>query len=248
MRIPHVRALLACLLVLGLAVVPAAAEDPDPPEECYQTDVDEDGEPTGPEFCTLDTWFTDSGTKAGNVAATGGTDYPTWDTEEPNASVAAGAGGGYFGNGTLWQLEADRDPTVIPTFEGEFTGNIDNLVITMYMFTAADPDEGFLMGARLLVDGEEAYVVEEATVPLESGGDAVMRTTFALDGVHDAMTSSFRGFPDDAADETRTVTLQLAPYAIATTTAILVYDTTEVPSSLTFNAPDLEGLTTLRGF
>src|SRR5687767_7972181 len=120
-RVRVSRCLLATMLVLSIASAGAAQEP-----VCYQTAVDAEGNPTGPSYCTQQTWFTDSGTKAGNLAATGATEYPTWDTTAPTASVASGAGGGFFSNGAGRQMASDpqTDAATGATFTGTYTGDL----------------------------------------------------------------------------------------------------------------------------
>jgi hypothetical protein len=235
-RLPARVALAAALAVAAVAL-PAAADDGDEEGQiCYQTEVDEDGEPTGPVFCTLETWFHRAETHAGNLGATDAGGFPSWSTEEPSDSVSTGAGGGYLGNGTFWQTQGDDDPTYAPTFEGSFTGNIDNLDVTMYLFAPGRQDEAdILMGVKLVVNGQEVGWIDQANLPLQPGGDAVLVTGFRLTRVHDAMEAFGVETGEEAEHDIR---LQVVPYAIATTTAILVYDTSEVPSGMVFNATD----------
>lgn len=202
---------------------------------CYHTEFDEEGAPTGPSFCREDVWFHQAETKAGNLAATGQTEFPSWDTEEPTASVTEGAGGGYLGNGTAWQMQGAYDPAVNPTFHGSFTGNIESLAIDMYLFAPGrQNDETFPMGVSITIDGEQVVWVPSVDLPLEPGGDAVLRTEVLFTGL-DAAMEDFGVTSDETTEHE--IELVLTPYAIATTTAILVYDTTEVPSGMVFNLP-----------
>src|SRR5687768_10062565 len=124
------RLLLLLVLVLSLATA-GYAEEP----VCYQTAVDAEGNPTGPLFCTQQVWFSDSGTKAGNLAATGATSYPGWDTTAPATSVSGGAGGGFFSTGVGRQMASDpqSDAATGATFTGTFTGDLDTMLVTMYL-------------------------------------------------------------------------------------------------------------------
>jgi hypothetical protein len=234
------RIALAAALAIAAVALPVAAQEENDEENdeavCYHTEFDEEGNPTGPEFCTLEAWFHRAETHAGNLGATGATGYPSWSAEEPTASVTAGAGGGYLGNGTFWQTGNDDDPTYAPTFEGTFTGNIDNLDVTMYLFAPGRQNEAdILMGIKLVIDGQDVGWISETNLPLEPGGDAVLMTGFVLTGIHDAMTLMGLETGDDVEHDLR---LQIVPYAIATTTAILVYDTSEVPSGMVFNTAE----------
>lgn len=225
-------------LVAALAV-PATAEE----GACYQTAVDEEGNPTGPMFCTQQVWFTDNGTKAGNLAATGMTDFPTWDTTEPTTSVTGGAGGGYFTNGVGRQMASDpeSDAYLGATWEGAFTGNIDNMVVELFMFApataAADPPGAYIGSIELHVDGQQVMLPTQADLELEPGGDAVLTTSFAITDVHRAMETYGLETGDDVEHDVR---FFFSAYGLASATAIVVYDTTEVPAGITFNVAELD--------
>jgi MoxR-like ATPase len=92
-----------------------------------------------------------------------------------------------------------------------------------------------LMGVKLVVNGQEVGWIDQANLPLQPGGDAVLVTGFRLTRVHDAMEAFGVETGEEAEHDIR---LQVVPYAIATTTAILVYDTSEVPSGMVFNATE----------
>ena len=125
------------------------------------------GNRTGPLYCTQQVWFADSGTKAGNAAATGAATYPSWDTTAPTTSVQGGAGGGFLTTGVGRQM-------------------------------APDPQT-------------------DAATGVDSGPDVV----------HD-------------------IRLFFSAYGLVSATGVVVYDTTEVPGGITFNAAPLpEGLVTV---
>lgn len=224
-----IAALLACLLA-----VPAAA-DGDIDADCYVRDE--------VEYCERSVWFTPAETKVGNLAATGATAFPTWDEEEPTASVTAGAGGGYAANGTFRQTEGNSDPTFMATFVGAHEGRIDNLDVTLYLFAPGRQNETtFSASADLLVDGARVMSFDQADLPLAPAGDAVLSTAFAVTDVEAALLR--KGIDPQATHE---ITVAVTGYAIATTSAVFVYDTTEVPAGMVFNAPVLrEGVPTFR--
>jgi hypothetical protein len=232
--------LLVIALTLGLGVVPAiAAEDGEP--DCYFTEFDEEGEPVGPEFCTTEVWFKQAETLAGNLGATDAHAYPSWDTEPPSASVSAGAGAGFLTIGPPRQMASnpDTDPYFGATFEGSYTGNIDNLVIEMYMFapaTAASDTGNYVGSIELGIDGTLVLWPTQVDLPTEEGGDAALKTTFAITNIHDAMQMEGLETGEGVEHEVR---FFLSGYGLASGTAIVVFDTTEVPSGMVFNTPEL---------
>ena len=220
------------LVVVALAIAaPSIAQA----ETCYYKAFDALGNPIGPAYCTTDVWFHQAQTKAGNLAATGQTGSPTFDTTKPTASVTSGAGGGYFTNGAEWQVQGTRNEATGGTFVGSFTGAIDNIGVTMYMLAPGkQQDPTYAFGYIVEVDGKEIGRGPNVDVPLESGGDAARKASFVLTEVPAAMEQAGVVTGDGVQ---HTIRIYLTAYPIATTTGVFVYDTTEVPSGLTFNIP-----------
>jgi hypothetical protein len=222
----------ALLVVLALAIAaPSIAQA----ETCYYKAFDALGNPIGPAYCTQDVWFHQGQTKAGNLAATGQTPGPTFDTTRPTASVTSGAGGGYLTNGAEWQVQGTRNEATGATFTGTFTGAIDNLGITMYMLAPGkQQDPTYSFGFIAEVDGKEIGRSANVDAPLESGGDAALKSSFVLTEIAAAMQQAGVVTGDGVV---HTIRIYLTAYPIATTTGVFVYDTTEVPSGMTFNIP-----------
>lgn len=225
---------LAVALVVGAAgalALPATAEVTDP-ATCYQRVVD------GPQFCTSQVWFVPGDNKVGNLAAVGAATYPTWTTDEPTSSVATGAGGGYASNGVPRQQNGESNPATGALFKGTYTGDIDNLAATMYLFAPGrQQDPTYYGGVDLVVDGTQVLRIDDELMPLEPGGNAVLKTSFAVSGIQTAMQKAGLATGPDVVHE---VELFLTSYAVATTTAAFVYGTSEAPSSMTFNVADLD--------
>lgn len=226
---------LALALAVGAAgalALPAAAEDAEAPAPCYQLVVD------GPQFCTSQVWFTPGDSKAGNLAAAGAATWPTWTTEEPTASVTSGAGGGYATNGAPRQQSGESNPATGALFKGTFTGDLDNLAATMYLFAPGkQQDPTYYGGVDLVVDGTRVLRTDDEFMPLEPGGNAVLKTSFAVAGISQAMQ---RAGLETGPDVVHEVELFLTSYALATTTGVFVYGTSEAPSSMTFNVEGLD--------
>jgi hypothetical protein len=220
-----IRPLLVLVLVLALVALPAAAEPEN--DGCYQL-VEE-----GVRYCTSEVWFTPAETKVGNLGATGATGFPTWDDTEPSASVTAGAGGGYAANGAFRQLDGTTDPEVVATFVGTHAGPIDNVDVELYLFAPGRQSEStFSASGDLLVDGEPVASFDQTDLPLKPSGSAVLTTGFAFTGVGAAMER--RGIDPEAEHD---LTVHVTGFAIATTSSVIVYDTTEAPSGMVFNTP-----------
>ena len=240
-RVPR----LLVVVLAALVALPAVAEEP----ACYQTAVDAEGNPAGPEFCSKQVWFTDGGTKAGNLAATGATNFPTWDDTEPTASVTEGAGGGFFSNGAPRQMASDpgTDPFIGATWEGTFTGDLDNMLVELFMFApataAAEPPGAYVGSLEMDVDGEQVVIPTQVNLQLEPAGDAVLKTTFAISDLQDAL--DYAGV-ESGPDVEHTIRFFFSAYGLVSATSVIVYDTTEVPAGITFNVPEFaEGLTVI---
>lgn len=192
--------------------------------------------------CRQDVWFRQATTKAGNLAAFGYDEFPTWDTEEPTASFATGSGGGYLGTSTFHQATAPWDPRGTAVFEGSFTGPIDTLAVTLYLFPSPVryQDPVFPTDFQLMVDGEPVFEAGGVEVNMTAGGQAVKRIDFALINIHRAM----EGWGVEA-DGDHAVRLSVVGTGLATAAALFVYDAAEVPSGMIFNIEpeNLEGYT-----
>lgn len=223
-------------VALGLAAGAALAAPAGAEATCYTKVVD------GPEFCSQQVWFTPAETKVGNLGATDASGFPSWSPEAPTQSVSAGAGGGYATVGVGRQQNGTSDPTTGAQFEGTFTGELDNLAVTMYLFAPGRQEEagypGYYAGIDLVVDGKVLKKVDADGIPLTSGGNAVQKIDFAADKLHAAMVKA--GVPTGP-DVEHQVQLYITSYSLVTSTALLVYGTTEAPSSMTFNVADLTG-------
>jgi hypothetical protein len=223
-------------VALGLAAGAVLAAPAGAETSCYTKVVD------GPEFCSQQVWFTPAETKVGNLGATEASGFPSWSTEAPAQSVAAGAGGGYATVGVGRQQNGTSDPTTGAQFEGTFTGELDNLAVTMYLFAPVRQEAAgypnYYAGIDLVVDGTVLKNVDADGIPLTSGGNAVQKIDFAAGKLHEAMVKA--GL-ENGPDAEHQVQLYITSYSLVTSTALLVYGTTEAPSSMSFNVGDLAG-------
>jgi len=218
-------ALLALLMLLGGSALAA-------PGDCRLIRGAATPEPDDDvEVCRQDVWFHQADTKLGNLGATEESDFPSWDTTKPATSVSGGAGGGYIGHwvGDFAVEEYLAETTA--TFEGTFTGNLDNAAVTLYLFAPgynAQDLPSYHLRTQLVVDGTQQYTSDFENgdlVNLSSGGTGVLRVDFAFVGLFDLLGVS----PGD-----HQIRLSVTPY-FPGDEAMYVYDTSEVPSGIVFN-------------
>ncbi len=196
------------------------------------------------EVCRQTQWLHRAETPAGNASTHDSQSLPTFDTTAPDASVTTGAGGGWLGM-SAYQNTGEFDPAYTPTFVGSFDGDIDNVLVELYHFPlfmmAMDPTDNpagspFEVDAWLYVDGELVGSHSALVVPREDAGNAVQKSTFVFPDVYDAIENAGLAGKDGAYD----VELRVVGKGLAGDVAIWVYDTTEVPSNLVFNATPAE--------
>ena len=192
------------------------------------------------EVCHQDVWF--HGPKAGNLAAVGHADLPTWNTTKPTGSLSSGAGSAYAGNAVTEIVMEPYGKESGPVFVGTFTGNLDNIAVDMYL---ASPDSirrgTYPVRTRLEIDGVELYAEEEgATVAATSTSPGIHRIRFAYRDLYDALALEGKA----GAGVTHEVKLSVLPFYFVTEAAFL-YDAAEAPSGMSFNAPRLNGYSVL---
>ena len=225
------RLLLIAAAVTTLAAGSALADEPTAASEPALEATETPTEPVGAVFTEQRVYFHQATTKAGNLGALGADTLPSWDTTAPG-SVTAGSGGGYLGNIATEVALGDHTAESGPTFEGAFTGSIDNLAVDLYGFANPQfPDQGIRV--QLLIDGELVHEDTDAfTVPWNAGGAAVRQINFAITGINDLM--EMYGL-NTAPDAEHTVRLNIVPFYVGDDT-LYVYDAAEAPSGITFNA------------
>ena len=230
------RILTISALLLPLAV-PAVAHEATPQGPCRvirgQNTPDDPSDDVS--VCRQDVWFHQAETKLGNVAATGQGRFPSFNNVKPDESVTSGAGGGYLASSPTHQQGTPFDERLTATFDGAFTGDIDNLAVTAFFFThpaeEAQSIPTIAINARLLVDGQPIAEIGGAEITRKPGGQAAKRIDFAFTRLYDAMKSA--GL--NGQDRQHQVRFQVMGTGIATEAALFVYDTSEVPSGMVFN-------------
>lgn len=241
-----VRVLAAAILVLGMLIVPVAADTHEDPDDACSPILDEQEEPTGEHLCTSQHWFTANDAKVGNaegitqLEGESSLGFPSWDDTAPEDSVTAGAGGGYMGSPVL-DILFEKDPASGVTFDGQLTGNIEALAFELFLFqptASAGLFDEHNFRATVTVDGRSLVNhAEPVPVATEEAGDAVYKVRFVVGDL-------FRSLRTQGDDVEHDVRINVTPY-YGGDEAIYVYDTTEVPSSMIVNptADQLEGFT-----
>ncbi|MGH2693145.1 MAG: hypothetical protein ACRDHM_11720 [Actinomycetota bacterium] len=186
------------------------------------------------EVCRQDVWFHQAETKVGNLGATGETGFPSWNTTKPAASYQSGAGGGYIATNAS-ATTGDDDGSDRGVFEGTFTGNIDNIAATVYLFVPGRQGAGgtHAMHLQLEVDGQLLYESSAAErVNTGPDGDVVYRVDFAFVDAFSALEQNGIAVGPGVQHQIR---VGLRPWFTVNDTGVYVYDAAEVPSGLVFN-------------
>jgi hypothetical protein len=130
-----------------------------------------------------------------------------------------------------------------PVFVGAFTGNVDNIAVEMYLsspYTLDSPT--YPVRTRLEIDGVEVFADGEAThVPAVAVGTTATRIRFAYRDIYGLLEAE--GIASGA-NVTHAVRLSVLPFYFVSE-AVFLYDASDVPSGMIFNAPALQGYTVL---
>lgn len=233
----RIRLAMALTLALTLLAIPASAEDP-----C----LDGDG---NLELTEEVNWIKAPDHKLGNLAGTGAVDYPTWSDEEPATSVTGGAGGGTLQARAGNPLGTEYNPEGSGHFEGTFSGCLDTIAIDLYFLNPAQAAVGgeIVTKSQLFIDGTPVFIdssdpAHEFNVEADGDTGALYKLRFAYTGIHKEMSTWPQDF--EPLDSEHTITLTLfSQYVNPEQQAFYVYDTTEAPSSLSFNTYELDDYT-----
>ena len=221
------RRLVLVLAVLALAV-PAGAQ-----------------EAVEPEFLRSEAWVHATDVPVTNIEASQGT-FPSWDDTKPTASHPYGAGGAYVANNydlftTGMVTGRQHDPAGHFTMQGEFTGELDTMGVTLYAHLPAGAVcTDFNLAFDLQIDGESILYQEQSspsaglmTTPVE---DTLFSVHFAFTRLHEAMT--LYGL-ETGPDVTHDIYLNAANF-YACNEMVWVYDSAEAPAGIVFNVADKE--------
>ena len=189
------------------------------------------------------------GTKVKNVDYAQGGLAP-WDTTAPAQSVQQGAGCGVIDPSALRNTTPAGGPADA-AFGGTYTGNLENLTVELHMLATSPGSVGndtVDITPWLVIDGE-AYVTDTTIltgVPLVASSTGASRkiefTITKLGTVREVLDSSGNvvdvvttGLAKESAAGEHEIQLNVRIRGTGTPNAVWVWDTTEVPSGITFN-------------
>lgn len=251
------------LLAGALALGAVAANDGEAPEDladhpCYDETTEQLAYPE------QQVWFHEGESKVGNTTETAA----PWDTTRPETSVTGGAGAGTVTPGVA-TLGAGTPAEQHAVFSGTFEGCLDTLLLDLYSFDptnrtgtggVTDAPSGCLpdctpgaepansnLGLVVTIDGYDVYTTtdlgDEALTELANEGFGPNRNLIAVD-LREIVELYAASTPLEL-DGTHEITVQVRSWFVNTGHSVFVWDTSEVPSGLTFNGTIPEGVPTV---
>jgi hypothetical protein len=190
-----------------------------------------------PTFRTEVNYFHCSGAaKVQNVAYSQG-QIPSWNTTMPPGSVQQGHGCGYYDPLAPAGVAAGQIGVGHPgaVWEGKSKGNLRDLTLELHRLL---PTAGAPLSNRLIV-----VVTIDGTVRLNNSNVVITPTNSSTNASHSAkITLTGLGYANEDGDGTqeRTIRVQVGSYN-ETPQSAWVFDTTEVPAGITFNAASPSG-------
>lgn len=200
-----------------------------------------------PVFERQDVWFHRTQTPVTNVDARSG-QVPTWSTTRPTDSAPLGAGGIYaahhysFG---IFSQGMEHNPAYGFTAAGKFTGDINNLAVTLYGHVPAyvalpQCAGGIALSFDFRIDGKQVLYQPQSqpsaylnTDPVSAG---FVTVKFRLTNLYQAMKDyGIATGPDVEHD----VYLNAMNF-YACNEVVWVYDSAEAPAGAIFNLPDAD--------
>ena len=212
------RRVLLIVAVVLLAVVPAGAE-----------------EVWVPNLVTEQVWFACGAEKLENAED----NVATWDTEAPTQSVTTGAG---CGTVDLPFMQSAPANIYDATWTGYFTGNLDTLNVELHnIYVGPGRATGRLSAAvRLFIDGVPVFdeLGREVTfTPERSATGLSEMVKFSITNL--GYVSESENFEHEVSLVMHGGATQNRGPTLTDTLSGWVWDTTEVPSGMTFNPAEL---------
>lgn len=184
--------------------------------------------------CRQDTWFHQASTKLGNGVALDQA-FPSWSTTKPTASISQGAGAAYLTNSVTHQTMLAEDLRSIATFDGSYTGVIDNLAIEIFGITS--PIVSGELNVRLVVDSWTLLDARRVKVTPQPVGDQRQRFRLVLTNVYEALKEfQHPGGPDTS----HRLRLAIVGSAVLNDPIVFEYDSADSPSGMVFNQEAVE--------
>ena len=213
------RRVLLIVAVVLLAVVPAGAE-----------------EVWSPNLVTQQVWFACGPEKLENAED----NVATWDTEAPTASVTTGAGCGTVDTPFMQTAPGNLYDA---SWTGYFTGNLDTVNVELHNIYVGPARGTGKLGAavKLFVDGTPLFgeLGKEVTLtPVRSATGLSEKVTIAITDIG-YVAESDNSEHEIALEMHGGATLNRGP-TVTDTVSGWVWDTTEVPSGMTFNPTTLD--------
>lgn len=222
------RRVLLVVIAAVVAVVPAGAEEPTGAEETTWA----------PNLVTEQVWFACGEQKLENAD----NNVATWDTEAPTESVTAGAG---CGTVDLPFMQTAPGNIYDATWTGYFTGNLDTLNVELHdIYVGPGRATGDLnVAIKVFIDGTPVFGDlghEVALKPVRSSTGLSEMVKFSI--VNLGYISEAENIEHEVSLVMQTGTARNRGPTVTDTVSGWVWDTTEVPSGLTFNPPTLNEL------
>ncbi len=191
------------------------------------------------------------GTKVKNIDYAQGGLAP-WDVTPPAQSVQQGAGCGVIDSSAIRNTDPGGGPAD-PAFGGTYTGNLQNLTVELWMLGHSPGSVGtdtVDVTPWLVIDGE-TYVSDTTILtgaPLVASSTGASRklefTIPKLGTVREVLDSQGNvvdvvttGLAKESASGQHEIQINVRIRGTGTPNAVWVWDTTEVPSGITFNDP-----------
>ncbi|MFP5308208.1 MAG: hypothetical protein ACLGIR_01345 [Actinomycetes bacterium] len=230
----RIRTAAVALLTLPLALSTVAANHV--PEGCYVA-VAGATEADDVIACQQQVWLHQSTTKVSNLASQGVQPDVSWNTTAPTASVSSGAGGGAAAAGASRTAE-EREAAAL-VVEGKFTGVLDRMDVDLHLLTPLRtvyaPDDitiGITVNGVEIASPTTQRIVNVRPAPNASTG-AAFQQDFVITGLAEAL--DVFGVENLPTTE-HTIKVEFRPWFVNSGNWVYVFDTTEVPSNITFNA------------
>lgn len=217
------RRYVSALTIAALAFVGVAAEDA---EACRTVET----EAGAADVCETRVWFHAAASPFANPGAIAG-DLPTFDTTEPSSQ-----GAGYITTSALHQTESKFDPAESATFVGTYEGAFDVILVDAYLIPPsgiANGEDTYRVDAQLTIDGEELGLIGDMSVPMD--GSDIRHIQFGWNELYRSMVDADL---DPAAEHEIQVVFHGT--GIGTNAAMVVFDSPEVPSGMTFDPAEAD--------
>ena len=219
------RRLFLLVLVTVLGAVPALAQEPVPPV-----------------FNRQDVWFTRTPTPLTNVDGYSN-NVPGWKTTAPTQSAPLGAGGVYAAHHYSWGIFSngrEHNPAFGFTARGAFTGDIDNLAVTLYGYVPAyavlgECGGGIALSFDLRIDDQSILYQSQTTPSAYLNTDIIqagyVSVKFRFTRIYEMMRELELTTGPDVA---HTVYFNAMNFYVCNE-VVWVYDSVEAPAGAVFN-------------